>query len=680
MGEDDTKTRSELIAELSAVRRQVAELEDVRRRAAAVEAELRESQKRFKLALWGSHDGIWEWDRRTDAVFFSRRWKEMLGHADHEIENDIAEWKSRIHPDDFDMVMAANDRFFESGESLFEIEYRLRHKNGTYRWIHARGACLRDENGAPGLMAGAHTDITHRVNTEAALRESEEKYRAAFETNPDAVTLNRLDGSYVEVNEGFVELTGFTRDDVIGKPPAAIPGCVRPDHCRNIMADVKKTGSLKNYETRFRCKDGMVKIGLLSASMIQLNDGPHILSMTRDITERIQAEAEKEALNERLHQARKAESLSRMAGAVAHRLNNALSVVMGNLELAMAEMPHHTGVSNFLDNATQGAKKASDISGLMLTYLGQSRVKQVPVDLSGVCRKHLPVLDQELPEWIRVETDLWETGPVARANADQVRQILDSLIVNAAEAIGDRPGAVCVTTRNVESADIASTKRFPVSWEPKAHRYACLEVSDTGCGINCDAVNKIFDPFFTDKFPGRGLGLAVALGIVRTHGGAIGVESQPGQGSTFRVYLPLAEKREAAPADKAGRPIRTESGNTILLVEDQDMVRRMGERMIEHLGFEVLSAADGKAALELFQSHADRIACVITDLSLPEMDGWEILAAIREIDAEMPVILASGYDQSQAMNGRRNDLLQAFLHKPYRQADLKAAIARALES
>jgi signal transduction histidine kinase len=252
--------------------------------------------------------------------------------------------------------------------------------------------------------------------------------------------------------------------------------------------------------------------------------------------------AEKTELEAQNRQLQKAESLGRMAGAIAHHFNNQLQTVMGNLELALSEMLEGDAdtITDCLNEAMGATHRASEVSGLMLTYLGQIPTKRSPQDLSRICRKNLPLFIAAMPKEVHLKTDLSLTGPTVHANENQIRQVLTNLIGNAREAMGAGEKTIHLSVRETAAADIPTLFRFPAGWVPKTPAYACIEVSDTGCGIPHPDIEKIFDPFFTTRFTGRGMGLPVTLGIVHATGGVITVESEPGQGSVFRVFLPLS--------------------------------------------------------------------------------------------------------------------------------------------
>ncbi len=254
----------------------------------------------------------------------------------------------------------------------------------------------------------------------------------------------------------------------------------------------------------------------------------------------VQREVEKAELEARNRQLQKTESLGRMAGAIAHHFNNQLQVVMGNLEMAMDELPRESDTLETLTETMQAARRAAKVSGLMLTYLGQTPGRREPVDLSEACHQILILLQAAVPKGMTLKVDLPSSGPVIRANAGQIQQALANLVTNAWEAAGESKGAVGLTVKMVSQANIPASKRFPIDWQPRENVYACLEVTDTGCGIPSNDIEKIFDPFFTTKFTGRGLGLPVVLGIAGAHDGGITVESEPGRGSVFRVFLPVS--------------------------------------------------------------------------------------------------------------------------------------------
>jgi len=518
--------------------------------------ELRVSEERFTLAISGTGAGLWDWDMVKDQVVYSPQWKKMLGYEVHEVEDTFSGWKNLWHPDDSANVEKALNDHLAGKTNNYEIIHRLRHKDGSWRWILTRGDIVKDAQGKPCRWVGTNLDITAQV----------------------------------------------------------------------------------------------------------------------------QAEEEKAALEVQNRQLQKSESLGRMAGAIAHHFNNQLGVVIGNLELAILGLPKGAQPNKYLNSAMKASNKAAEMSGMMLTYLGQSFDKLVPLDFSEICFSYLHMFQAVLPGNVALEKDFPSPGPIVRANANQIHQVLSNLLTNAQDAVGDGKGTISLDIKTVTAAEIPIVNRFPLEWQPQDNANACLEVKDTGSGIAEKDIEKLFDPFFSNKFTGRGMGLAVVLGIVKAHKGAITVESKLSQGSTFRVYLPVITEEVLRQPDKVVKVQKLEEGGTVLLIEDDEMLRVMVASMLKRLSFSVLEANDGVEALEVFRQHQNEIKFVISDLTMPRMDGWETLTALRKLQPGIPVILASGYDLAHVMAGDHPELPQAFIGKPYRLNELRNAISQVLES
>ena len=357
------------------------------------------------------------------------------------------------------------------------------------------------------------------------------------------------------------------------------------------MSFIKKTQPDERWETveiGIQHIDGTVRSVLWNSATIFAADGitpVATIAQGYDITERKRVEEEKARLQSQTWQLQKAESLGRMAGAIAHHFNNQLQAVMGYLELAMDDLPPGDRPHANVVEALKASGKASEISSLMLAYLGQASGNREPLDLSVTCRRGLPMLRSAMPKGIVLETDLPCPGPVVSANANQIQQVLTNLVTNAWEACGEGVGSIHLAVKTVPSAEIRSSNRFPIDWQPQESLHACLEVTDTGCGIEDKDIEKLFDPFFSSKFTGRGLGLAVVLGIVRAHRGAVTVESEPGRGSVFRVFFPVCAEEVPRQPDKPAQASKMERGGTVLLVEDDDMLRNMTESHAHESGF-----------------------------------------------------------------------------------------------
>jgi len=441
----------------------------------------------------------------------------------------------------------------------------------------------------------------------------------------------------------------------------------------------EQAGELQECDLRMVKNDGVAFWIHLQATVTEdAGYAPVYRVILSDISQRKETEAQRIKLEDQNRQIQKTESLERMAGAIAHLFNNQLCVVMGNLEMTLNDMVDDTVARQNLVNAMRAARRSSEISGLLLTYLGQSNGKLEPLDLSVTCRHYLAKLQATMPGGIVIEAEFPSPGPVVYANANQIQQILMHLITNGWEAIGKHAGRVTVATRSLPASDIPKAHFSHTDWQGSTVGYGLLEVTDTGCGMTEKEIGKIFDPFFSTKFTGRGLGLAAVTGLVKAWGGTIGVQSEIGRGSTFQIFLPLVADAVPREIEMWPEPLKFETGDAVMLVEDEDMVRTTVEAMLKHLGFTVFATADGNEAIALFRKHQKTIQCLVIDLSMPGMDGWETLAALRRIQPEIPAILSSGYDELQAMSGDYAEIPQAFLHKPYEIDDLRKVLGKVL--
>ncbi len=510
--------------------------------------------------------------------------------------------------------------------------------------------------------------------------EEKENLQRVFNTGPDAALITRLeDGSFVDANHQFTAISGYSLEEIREQTDLGVKFWEDPADLQRFVAELRDKGFAGNREAVFRRKDGTTFTGLISARTLTISGSPHVISVTRDITEPRRMEVEKQQLETRNRQLQKAESLGRMAGAIAHHFNNQLQSVMGNLEL-MHEPTGKTDAAICLTRAKQAAERAAEVSRLMLVYLGQTSPEMAPCLLSELCQGALPVLRAGLPDTACLEVECPSPGPVVQGDASQIQQLLTNLVTNAWEALGASRGTARLSLTACQAEAIPIAHRFPVGWQPREPDYACLEVRDTGCGIPSENLETLFDPFYSTKFTGRGLGLPVVLGIVQAHGGGIVVESRLGEGSSFRVYFPISTATMAPPPQAGPRGASAAWQGTLLLVDDDGFLLESTGAMVELMGFTLLTARDGVEALEVFQQHREDIRCVITDLTMPRMDGWETLTALRQLQPTLPVILASGYDKGQVMAGARAERPQAFLSKPFGLRQLREAVDQALGS
>ena len=361
----------------------------------------------------------------------------------------------------------------------------------------------------------------------------------------------------------------------------------------------------------------------------------------RDVTERKQAEDEKLELERRLLHAQKLESLGILAGGIAHDFNNILAGIMGYADLAMLRLPTSQPALADIEVIKKAAQRAADLTRQMLAYSGKGRFIVEPVDLSQVVKDMYEILEISISKKASLKCNLASGLPAVHADASQIQQVILNLVMNASETFGEDSGIITIATDAIQcnATDCAAVGGRN---DLREGSYVRLVVTDTGCGMDEQTLAKIFDPFFTTKFTGRGLGLAADHGIVRGHKGAIRVASKPGEGTTFQVLFPASDAIATVSAGESipAKPWR--GTGTVLVVDDEEMVRNLATRMIEHAGFVALTANDGEDAVRLYREHQDAIVCVLLDLTMPKMNGEETLRELQRISPNVRVILSSG--------------------------------------
>jgi len=541
--------------------------------------------------------------------------------------------------------------------------------------------------------------------SQAELEASHERYVDLFDLAPMGYFTLSEDAVILEANLTGGRLLRMARGDLVDRPFTHFILPEDQDLYYRHRREVVNTGSPANCELRMVRSDGSILHARLeSAPSLRVDSRATYRTGVSDITERTRAAAQQLRLEQRLQQVEKAESLSRMAGSIAHHFNNLLGAIIGNLGLALDEPTDDPGRNEseaveYLSDALAGALKASDLTRLLQTYLGHALSEPVVMDLSEVVRRGLPLLRIAMPLTAELEVDLPSPGPPVRLDPSDIQQLLTNLITNAWEASEPEEATVHLIVSTVRAPEIPERDRLPAGWQPDASMYARLEVRDQGVGIEADRLSEIFDPFFSSKSFGRGLGLPVALGMVKAHGGALTVSTLPGHGTSFIVYLPVDEASTAAPEEggettplaaqsasegvsRAVRPLARKTfaeRDTLLVAEDDPTVRKLAVSVLGRMGFQVVEAADGLEALKLFQEHRHRIGAVLCDVMMPRMGGWDTLAALRRIDPGIPVVLTSGYDEAGATEAGRSDQPDAFLGKPWQINELRDVMARVLQ-
>lgn len=394
------------------------------------------------------------------------------------------------------------------------------------------------------------------------------------------------------------------------------------------------------------------------------------------IQEKMRAEEERLQMERHLLHIRKLESLGTMSGGIAHDFNNLLHVILGNLELSLLNLSGDNTVRNFICQARSAAEQAADLSGMMLDYSGKGMLEMKALNLTEFIEGNVSMLRAVFPMNIKFKLELDRTLPLIMADGHQLQQVIMSLITNAIEAVGTAAGTITLAS-SVRMFDQSSLDKSSLVKKPAAGSYVCLEITDSGCGMDEVTLDKLFDPFFTTKFTGRGLGISAAQGIIRAHNGAIIVESTPGAGTTVRVLLPIADCSGADQPLRAVVAVETAIlPGTILIVDDEAIIRMLMEEMVVALGFDALTASGGKEALQIVKEQGDRIRLVLLDYSMPGMDGVAVFKELRKIRPDIAVLLASGYSEEAVAERFKGLGLNGFIKKPFNLNCLVDALQR----
>ncbi len=644
------------------------------------EEKLKIITQRLHLATSAAHLGVWDWNVRDNTMVWDDRMFELYGVKPDAFSSNIDAWTNGLHPDDKDMAFAECQAAL-NGEKKFDTIFRVLHPDGTVKHIKANALVIRGKDGAAERMIGINADVSKAKKSEEELKEANEFLTLTIKSAGSAMwAMDCITGQLYWSPEQFL---------MLGLEPASTANyelwksTLHPDDID--VAEANITNAMRDHtdffnEYRIIKPTGEIRwINAFGQTIYDESGAPQrMYGICLDITDRKKAEEEKHALEQQLQHTQKLESLGVLAGGIAHDFNNILAIIVGYCGLTKL---NYGKAEKNIPIIEEAAERAAGLCRQMLAYAGKAQLTKSKINMVKEVEEILGMLKATLPQNAVIKTDLSSEIPLIEGDSSQLRQVVMNLIINASEAIGTEQGVVDISFSRIKL--IAGKIYEDYNGKPiPPGEYVCLEVTDNGCGMNEETKWRIFEPFYTTKFTGRGLGMSAVLGIIKSHAGALKLFSQPGQGTTFKVYLPIpiSETNRGQNQIESTQPAPWQAFGTILLAEDEDHVRDIAKNFLEMFGFTVLEAVNGKEALDLYHKNAKEITLVLTDMGMPVMDGYELFHKLKSFDPELPIIISSGYGDVEVTARIGSDNIAGIISKPYTHSQLRGVLKKVLDN
>jgi PAS domain S-box-containing protein len=630
------------------------------------------------INLW-----VCEFDSDGRMVYTSPNVESIIGFRPEECRGQSVEF----HPEDVATVLNAGKRVRTTGEPTRSV-VRIRHKQAHWVWIDTSILGWYASEGGDFHTITISRDITDLKHAEAIREESETRRRAIAQMSWDMISEIDQTGRPTYIAPSCEELLGYTAEEVMAFDPWEL---VHPDDAERVDALMQEEfAALENplesprnrnrwpIECRLRHRDGRwLSLETLGLTYTRANGATRYVAVSRDVTERREAEETQRRFDESMQRTQKLESLGVLAGGIAHDFNNLLTPILGAARLGLEDLPADSPVRARLHKIQQAAKRAAALTNQMLSYAGQSPLRVERLDLSKLVDEMRVLVTSSVSGRSSFDLHLQSDLPPIQAEPAQISQVVMNLVTNAAESQSDGAGRITVRTGVMNLDSPPPGALFADSMCKGEHVY--LEVSDAGKGMDEQTRGRIFEPFFTTKFTGRGLGLAAVAGIVRAHQGAIQVESEPGRGTRFCVLFPAVAGEAVQLATETLRLDGWKTTGTALVIDDEEDVRELAKDVLQRAGMTVITAGDGHAGVQLFRAHADRVRVVLLDRTMPALSGAATFDAIRAVRPDAKIVLVSGYSQERVAKELATRGPSGFLKKPFTPEELLARVREVLE-
>ncbi len=629
--------------------------------------ELAGTLERHELVLRASRDMIWDWDMVRGELHANNALLSFLG-GDVEALTSPYRWFERIPEPDRSRVRESLEQALARGSSLWVQEYPMADARGGRAQILDRGYVVRAEDGRPVRVVGVMSDVTEARRRSDEVQRSKERYESIVRNAPFAVFLCSEDGRLLESNPALLAILGA--EESASPSLESIPEVfVDPGHFQSLEKEAREKGVVIGREALWRRVDGNEIFVRLTLTTFEEKGAPRLEGLVEDITDR-------RRLGEQLRHAQKMEAVGRLAGGVAHDFNNLLTVITGESRILLGSEGLNPDGRESVEAIQEAGERGSALTRQLLAFSRRQVLDLVPLDVNDVMTRVERMLSRLLGEVVTLRLEPAPALPPVVADAGELEQVILNLAVNARDAMPDGGEVVLRTGHRILTE--AELDQHPGL---QAGPYVTLSVSDTGSGIDHAIVSRIFEPFFTTKAVGKGtgLGLSMVYGIISRLGGKVEVETEPGEGTTFRLFLPVAREGAAAPAPRPLSSPRALGGDgRIVVVEDEATVRRMALRILERAGYDVVTFGHPEEALKAFGEADWEVHLLLTDVRMPGMHGSDLADRVHEARPRLPVIYMSGYPEEAAIAERILSPNAAFLAKPFTPEALLNAIRRML--
>ena len=527
-------------------------------------------------------------------------------------------------------------------------------------------------------FATIFTDITSRKKNEEANSKALAFVETLLKSSPMGIRVfDGNSGKCILVNQAAADISGGSIEEMLRQNFRKLVSWQNAG-ITEIAEKVLADGIARPIETELITTFGKHVAARYFLSRFSVENKPHLMVIGRDATEEKRLEDQKKLIESQMLHVQKLESLGVLAGGIAHDFNNILMAIIGNADLALMTMASAQSSVNYIHEIKHAARRAADLAHQMLAYSGKGHFIIEPLDINKSICEITALLDVSVSKRASLNLELADELPCIKADSTQLCQIIMNLVINASEAIEDNNGNINIQTGVVDCNRSFFSKAWIDDNLPEG-RYVYVQVTDSGCGMDQNTQTKLFEPFFTTKFTGRGLGMSAVLGIIRGHKGTITVHSEPGKGSTFTVYLPAANcSEDSTPTQAVYEQPGLNMTGTVLLVDDEEIIRHMVSTMLEMFGFKVLTASDGIEAIERYKQSAGEIVCVLLDLTMPRMDGEQTFLQLRQMNPDLPIIISSGFGEQDIANKFVEKGLAYFIQKPYQMNKLEQKINQVL--